>query len=93
MPITLSQVLQELSRGGCMEKQDKEVRKNKEKVPICEKVTLSMKEAAEYSNIGMNKLYEMTNSPRCPFVLFVGENKRLIKRKAFEKYLETSISI
>lgn len=76
-----------------MEKNNKEGKITDKKVPVCEKVTLSMSEAAEYSNIGMNKLYEMTNSPRCPFVLFVGKNKRLIKRKAFEKYLETSISI
>lgn len=63
------------------------------KIPVCEKVMLSMEEASEYSNIGMNKLYEMTNAPMCPFVLFLGTRKRLIKRKAFEKYLESRVSI
>ena len=82
--------------GGVMEMQ--KTKENKEipistKVPICEKVTLSLEEASEYSNIGMNKLYEMTNAPMCPFVLFLGTRKRLIKRKAFEKYLESSVSI
>lgn len=56
-------------------------------VPIWEKTCLTIKEAAEYSNIGVNKLYEMINEPSCDFVLFVGK-KGLIKRKAFEKYLE-----
>lgn len=56
-------------------------------VPIWEKICLTVREAAEYSNIGINKLYEMINEPSCDFVLFVGK-KGLIKRKAFEKYLE-----
>lgn len=56
-------------------------------IPIWEKVCLTIKEASEYSNIGINKLYEMINDPCCDFVLFVGK-KSLIKRKAFEKYLE-----
>lgn len=64
----------------------------KKECPLWEKVTLSIEEAAEYSNIGINKLYDLTNSPLCTFVLFVGK-KRLIKRKEFEKYLETKIEI
>lgn len=53
---------------------------------IQDKVTITIKEATEYSGIGKNKLYELTNKPFCPFVLWVGK-KRLIKRKEFEKYL------
>lgn len=56
-------------------------------IPIWEKVTLTIEEAAQYSNIGRDRLYEMTNNPMCPFVLFVSDRKRLIKREAFEKYL------
>ena len=33
------------------------------------KVALTIKEAAEYSNIGINKLESLLRSPRCPFVL------------------------
>ena len=52
----------------------------KQTVPIYEKVTLTIREAAEYSNIGINKLESLLRSPRCPFVLYVGK-KKLVKRK------------
>lgn len=57
------------------------------KVPIWEKVILTIDEACEYSNIGKNKMYELTNLPFCDFVLFNGK-KRLIKREEFEKFLK-----
>ena len=40
------------------------------KVPIHLKMTLTAKEAAEYSNIGINKIDSMLRSPNCPFVLY-----------------------
>ena len=52
-------------------------------VPIWEKTNLTIEGAASYSNIGLGKLREITNSSNCKFVLWVG-NKRLIKRKLFE---------
>ena len=61
-------------------------------VPIWEKVALTLEEAAAYSNVGINRIREITNNENCPFVLFVG-NKRLIIRKPFEKYLEQAFSI
>ncbi len=61
-------------------------------VPIWEKVALTLEEAAAYSNVGINRIREITNNENCPFVLFVG-SKRLIKRKPFEKYLEQAFSI
>ena len=61
-------------------------------VPIWEKINLTVKEAAEDSNIGINKIDDMLNSPMCTFVLHVGK-KRLVKRKEFEKYLEKNIEI
>lgn len=61
-------------------------------VPVWEKVALTLEEAAAFSNIGINRIREITNNENCPFVLFVG-NKRLIKRKSFEKYLEQAFSI
>ena len=63
-----------------------------EKVPIHLKLTLTIKETAEYSNIGINKLEEMLKQPNCPFVLYVG-TKKLVKRKAFEAYLEGKVAI
>lgn len=61
-------------------------------VPIWQKLNLSIEEAAAYSNIGINKLYDMTNDPRCPFVLYIGR-KRIIKRKAFESFIEKTNEI
>lgn len=55
-------------------------------VPISEKMNLSIREAAEYSNIGINKIDSMLRKPNCPFVLYVG-SKKLVKRKAFEEYI------
>lgn len=64
----------------------------KQTVPIYEKVTLTIREAAEYSNIGINKLESLLRSPRCPFVLYVGK-KKLVKRKEFEKFIMDNIEI
>ena len=63
-----------------------------ETVPIWEKANLSLEEAAAYFGIGINKLRDMTNDETCPYVLWNG-SKRLIKRKALERYLERSYSI
>ena len=59
-------------------------------VPIWEKVTLTVEETAEYSNIGINRINDMLKEPGCTFVLNVGKGKRLVKRKEFEKFLEKS---
>ena len=40
-------------------------------MPIHLKVTLSIKEAAVYSNIGINKIESMLRKSNCTFVLFV----------------------
>lgn len=61
-------------------------------VPVWEKVNLSMEEAAAYFGIGINKLREMSNEDSCSYVLWNG-SKRMIKRKEFEKFLETAYSI
>lgn len=63
-----------------------------ERVPIHLKVALTIKEAAEYSNIGINKIDSMLREPNCPFVLYVGA-KRLVKRKEFEIFLSEKLVI
>lgn len=63
-----------------------------EPVPVWEKPYLSLEEAAAYFGIGINKLRDMSNQTNCAFVLWNG-SKRMIKRRAFEKYLEESFSI
>ena len=61
-------------------------------VPIHLKMTLTAREAAEYSNIGINKIDSMLRSPNCPFVLFVG-TKKLVKRREFEQYISRTMAI
>ena len=61
-------------------------------LPIDRKLLLSIREAAEYSNIGINKIDEMLKQPNCPFVLYVG-TKKLVKRKAFEEFIEERVAI
>lgn len=63
-----------------------------EKVPIPQKLTLTIREAAEYSNIGINKIDNMLRSPNCPFVLFVGK-KKLVKRREFEEFIRNKLVI
>ena len=71
-----------MNGGGLME----------EKVPIHLKMNLTIKEAAEYSNIGINKIDAMLKSPNCPFVLYIG-TKKLVKRRAFEDYIDQKLII
>ena len=61
-------------------------------VPIHLKMTLTAREAAEYSNIGINKTDSMLRTPNCPFVWFVG-TKKLIKRWEFEQYISRTMAI
>ncbi len=64
----------------------------KEKVPIKDKLNLTIEEAAAYSNIGIATLNKMAKDPQCPFVLYIGR-KKLIKRVPFEKYLSNMLEI
>lgn len=64
----------------------------KGEVPIWEKSNLTVEEAAAYSGIGVNKIKDLSNDEKCPFVLWIGK-KRLIKRKRFDTYIENQYSI
>lgn len=61
-------------------------------VPVWQKYALTMREAVAYFNIGGGRLREMTDDPDCDFLLLVG-NRRLIKRAALEKYLDSTTSL
>ena len=63
-----------------------------DKVPIHLKVTLTIREAAEYSKIGINKIDSLLRTPNCPFDLYVG-TKKLVKRKEFEEFLSQRLII
>lgn len=58
------------------------------KMPFYHKVTLTIPEASEYSNIGHCTLEDLARRPDCPFVLRVGK-KKLIKRKEFEQFISS----
>lgn len=64
----------------------------KEKVPIKDKLNLTIEEAAAYSNIGIATINKMAKDPKCPFVLYIGR-KKLIKRAVFEKYISNMLEI
>ena len=63
-----------------------------EYVPISQKVTLSIREAAAYSGIGINKIDSLLRTPGCPFVLYIG-TKKLVKRKQFEDFIAEKVAI
>lgn len=56
-------------------------------VPIAEKVTLSVEEAAAYSGIGIGKIRKLLKDEACTFCLKIGPGKSMIKRKPFEEFL------
>lgn len=44
------------------------------------------------TNKRINRIESLLRMPRCPFVLYVG-NKKLVKRKEFEKYISENIEL
>lgn len=56
-------------------------------VPVYNKINLSIKEAAAYSNVGENTIRRLLAERGCPFLLKIG-NRQLVKRKEFENFLE-----
>ena len=62
---------------------------SKKEMPLEHKPILTIREASFYTGISEEKLIEITNLYACPFVLWMG-NRRFIKRKAFEKFIQTS---
>lgn len=57
-------------------------------IPVWEKYTLSVEEAADYFRIGQKRLRQLVaDNPDADFVLQVG-NRILIKRKLFEQYID-----
>lgn len=62
------------------------------RIPIWQKVTLTLEEAAIYTGIGVNKLRELSNDSNCSFVLWNG-SRRLLKREKLVEYLNKAYSI
>ena len=64
----------------------------REAVPLWERATLSLEEASAYTGIGVNKLRSMSDEKNCDYLLWVG-NKRMLKRKKLDEFLERAYSI
>lgn len=62
------------------------------KVEIKDKLTLTLEEAAIYSNISSKTLRKFINEYKPDFILKVG-TKTLVKRRLFEKFIETTDAI
>ena len=58
-------------------------------IPISEKAVLSINEAAAYSNIGIHKLQQICNTDAGKKFSFKNGNRNMIKRKAFDAWLES----
>lgn len=62
-------------------------------IPIWEKYTLNVEEAASYYGIGVKRIYEIIRSnPNADFLLEVGAHYR-IKRILFERFLDRTSAI
>ena len=65
----------------------------KNEIPIWEKYTLSIEEAAEYFRIGQTRLRQLVaENPDADFILLIG-NRVQIKRVLFERYVDTATVI
>lgn len=62
-------------------------------IPIWEKYTLTIREAAEYFHIGEKKMRQIVEEhPNADFILMLG-NRAMVKRKRFEAYIDLSTAI
>lgn len=72
---------------------DINVIKRKEEVPVYRKYNLTILEAVQYFNIGEKNLRKIVaNNPTADYILMVG-NKILLKRELFEKFIDETGSI
>ena len=62
-------------------------------IPIWQKYTLSIEEAAEYFRIGQKRLRQLVaDNPTADYILLNG-NRVQIKRKLFEDYIDTATTV
>ena len=62
-------------------------------VPVWERYTLTVEEAAQYFHIGENKLRQIVkDNTDADYILQIG-NRILIKRKKFEQYIDKCSAI
>lgn len=62
-------------------------------VPINEKFTLTVKQAAQYFGLGENKIRRLAAEKPTPSWVMMNGNRILIKRKQLEKALDSTDAI
>ena len=62
-------------------------------VPLWEKYTLTIREAAEYFHIGEKRLRQIAEENINSDFVMTNGNRIMIKRKAFEKYIDNATVI
>lgn len=66
---------------------------NNNSIPVWEKYTLSIEEAAGYFRIGENKLRSIAKeNPEAEFLIWNG-NRVQIKRRLFEEFIDSAMVI
>jgi len=63
------------------------------RVPLWEKYTLTIQEAAEYFHIGEKKLRKIVDDNMEADYIITNGNRVMIKRKLFEKFIDETSSI
>ena len=76
---TLYQSSKERKEGGFM-------REGRKPMPVSEKYMLTIKEAAEYFNIGIKKMRRLAEDNEGEFAIYMG-NRYLVIRERFETYI------
>lgn len=66
--------------------------RGKTSMQVSEKYTLTIKEAAEYFNIGVKKMRRLAENNLGRFAVYSG-NRYLIIRTKFEKFIEESSAV
>ena len=62
-------------------------------VPIWEKYTLTIEEAARYFRIGVGKLRRLAEEEPTPDWVVMNGNRVQVKRKAFERFIDATDAI
>ena len=62
-------------------------------VPVWEKYTLTIEEAARYFRIGENKLRRLVDETPGASWVMMNDNRAQIKRRLFEQYIDSTDAI
>lgn len=73
-----------------MEKQKEVICMALKEIPIWEKYTLTIEEAARYFRIGEGKLRRLAEEKPAPDWLIMNGNRVQIKRKKFESFIDST---